>query len=121
MSRRWNSLGNAMKRPSRSLEMTPKKQHFRVGKLNSVRDVVNETAKLYRRTVHGYVDSNDAARQSSILANIRQGMEQSLIELRLTAIEDTILRLAAQKTTPMLPSHTIEADDESELETPRKD
>jgi hypothetical protein len=106
---------------AKKTRMTPKKRAFRVGKLNSVKDVVNETAKLYRRTVHGYVDSNDAARQSSILANIRQGMEQSLIELRLSTIEDTILRLAAQKNAPMLPSHTIEADDNECPEAPTED
>jgi hypothetical protein len=83
--------------------MTPKKRAFRIGRLNTVNDVVAETCKLYRRTVHGHVDSNDAARQSSILANIRQGMEQSLIELRLTTIEDQILRLASnQHRTPIL-------------------
>jgi hypothetical protein len=54
--------------------MTPKKRAFRIVRLNTVNDVVAETCKLYRRTVHGHVDSNDAARQSSILANIRQGM-----------------------------------------------
>jgi hypothetical protein len=91
------------------------KPHFRVGKLNSVRDVVNETAKLYRRTVHGHVDSNDAARQSSILANIRQGMEQSLIEMRLTTIEDQILRLAAnQHRTPILLNSHEAKDNEPE-------
>ena len=78
------------------------KRAFRVGKLKTVQDVVAETAKLYRRTVHGHVDSNDAARQSSILANIRQGMEQSLIELRLGQIED-------QATTPrsQSPARTV--------------
>jgi hypothetical protein len=92
--------------------MTPKKRAFRVGKLKTVQDVVAETSKLYRRTVHGHVDSNDAARQSGILANIRQGMEQSLIELRLTAIEDTILKLAAkQHQTPLLNSFTVEPDE----------
>jgi hypothetical protein len=103
--------------------MTANKRSFRVGKLNSVKDVVNETAKLYRRTVHGHVDSNDAARQSSILANIRQGMEQSLIELRLTTIEDQILRLAAnQHRTPiLLNSHPLEdKDDEPEPKAARK-
>jgi hypothetical protein len=102
---------------------TPKKRAFRIGRLNTVQDVVAETAKLYRRTVHGHVDSNDAARQSSILANIRQGMEQSLIELRLTAIEDQILRLAANKSSaPMLlNSHYSEVkDDEPEPETTRQ-
>jgi hypothetical protein len=82
--------------------MSDKKRAFRVGKLKTVQDVVAETAKLYRRCCHGHVPSDVAARQSSILANIRQGMEQSLIELRLTAIEDTILRLAANKSAPML-------------------
>jgi hypothetical protein len=102
--------------------MTTKKRAFRIGKLNTVQDVVAETAKLYRRTVHGHVDSNDAARQSGILANIRQGMEQSLIELRLTALEDTILRLAANKSAPvLLNSHSLEAkDDEREPKAPRK-
>jgi hypothetical protein len=103
--------------------MTPKKRNFRIGKLNTVQDVVAETAKLYRRTVHGHVDSNDAARQSAILANIRQGMEQSLIELRLTAIEDTILRLAANKSAPILiNSHPLESkDDEPEPKAPTED
>jgi hypothetical protein len=93
--------------------MTPKKQpHFRVGKLKTVQDVVAETAKLYRRTVHGHVDSNDAARQSGILANIRQGMEQSLIELRLTTIEDQILRLASNHgRAPLLNSITVKPDE----------
>jgi len=36
------------------------KRAFRVGKLKTVQDVVAETAKLYRRTLHGHVDSNDA-------------------------------------------------------------
>ena len=90
---------------------TPKKRAFRIGRLNTVQDVVAETAKLYRRTVHGHVDSNDAARQSGILANIRQGMEQSLIELRLEQIESQILRLAASNgRAPLLTSHKV--DDE---------
>jgi hypothetical protein len=94
---------------------TPKKRAFRVGKLKTVQDVVAETSKLYRRTVHGHVDSNDAARQSGILANIRQGMEQSLIELRLTAIEDTILKLAAnQHRTPILLNSHEAKDNEPE-------
>src|SRR5262249_42583154 len=85
---------------------------FKVGKLNTIQDVVAETAKLYRRTVHGHVDSSDAARQSSILANLRAGLEQGLIELRLTNIENTILRLAANKGAPLLESRIIEGDDE---------
>jgi hypothetical protein len=104
--------------------MTTRKRPFRVGKLNTVQDVVAETAKLYRRTVHGYVDSNDAARQSSILANLRAGLEQGIMELRLTAIEDTILRLAANKSAPiLLNSHSLEAkdDDEQQPETSGKD
>jgi hypothetical protein len=102
--------------------MSDRKRQFRVGKLNTVQDVVAETAKLYRRTVHGHVDSNDAARQSGILANIRQGMEQSLIELRLSTIEDQILRLAASRHQPiLLNSHPLEAkDDEPEPKAPRK-
>jgi hypothetical protein len=103
--------------------MSDKKRAFRIGRLNTVQDVVAETAKLYRRTVHGHVNSADAARHSSILANIRQGMEQSLIELRLTAIEDTILRLAANKAgAPILiNSHPLESkDDEPEPETTRQ-
>ena len=88
------------------------KRAFRVGKLKTVQDVVAETAKLYRRTVHGHVDSNDAARQSSILANIRQGMEQSLIELRLGQIEDQLLRLAAShQRAPLLNSFTVKPDE----------
>ena len=82
--------------------------------------MVAETAKLYRRTVHGHVDSNDAARQSGILANIRQGMEQSLIELRLTAIEDTILKLAANHGRASMLLHSLEAKDEREPKAPRK-
>jgi hypothetical protein len=100
---------------------TPKKRAFRIGKLNSVKDVVAETAKLYRRTVHGYVDSNDAAMQSSILANILQGMEQSLIELRLSTIEETILRLAANKSAPILiNSHPLEAKDDEHEPSPTR-
>jgi hypothetical protein len=94
---------------------TTKKKFFRVGRLNTVQDVVAETAKLYRRTVHGHVDSNDAARQSSILANIRAGMEQGIMELRLTAIEDTIMRLAASRQQPiLLNSHPLEAKDDEQ-------
>ena len=91
---------------------------FRVGKLNTIQDVVAETAKLYRRTVHGHVDSSDAARQSSILANLRAGLEQGLIELRLTNIESTILRLAANKGAPLLESHRIIEDSDESDETP---
>jgi hypothetical protein len=91
---------------------TPKKRAFRVGRLDTVQDVVRETSKLYRRTVHGIVPSDVAQRQSSILANIRQGMEQSLIELRLTTIEDQILRLASsQHRAPLLNSFTVEPDE----------
>ena len=50
---------------------------FRVGKLKTIQDVNYEVAKLYRRTVHGHIDSADAARQSSILANLRQGLRAS--------------------------------------------
>jgi len=91
--------------------MSDKKRAFRVGRLDSVKDVVAETAKLYRRTVHGHVPSDVAQRHSSILANIRQGMEQSLIELRLTTIEDQIMRLASsQVRAPLLNSFTVEPD-----------
>jgi hypothetical protein len=98
------------------------KRHFRVGKLNTVQDVVAETAKLYRRTVHGHIDSSDAARQSSILANLRAGLEQGIVELRLTAIEDTIMRLAASRHQPiLLNSHALEAkDDEQQPKAPTK-
>jgi hypothetical protein len=98
----------------------PKKRAFRIGKIETIQDCVREGVKLYRRCCHGFVDSNDAARQSSILANIRQGMEQSLIELRLTAIEDTILRLAAnQHRTPiLLNSHPLEAKDDEHEPSP---
>jgi hypothetical protein len=92
--------------------MTTTPKAFRVGKLKTVQDVVAETAKLYRRTVHGHVDSNDAARQSAILANIRQGMEQSLIEIRLEQIEGQILRLASSNgRAPLLTSHKVEDDE----------
>jgi hypothetical protein len=48
-------------------------------------------------------------------------MEQSLIELRLTTIEDTILKLAANQTrAPLLNSFTVEPN-EPELETTRQD
>jgi hypothetical protein len=47
---------------------TPKKRAFRIGKLNTVGQVCGELARLYKRTAHGHLDSNDAARQSSILA-----------------------------------------------------
>jgi hypothetical protein len=100
----------------------PKKRAFRIGRLNTVQDVVAETAKLYRRTVHGHVDSNDAARQSGILANIRQGMEQSLIELRLTAIEDTILKFAANQNRAPVLLRSLEAKaDEPKPKTPTED
>jgi hypothetical protein len=85
---------------------------FRIGKLNTVQDVVRETCKLYRRVAHGHLDSSDGARQSSILQNVRQGMEQSLIELRLTTIEDTILRLASQKSQPILINSQPSKEDE---------
>jgi len=90
---------------------------FRVGKLKTIQDVNYEVAKLYRRTVHGHIDSADAARQSSILANLRQGLEQGIIEIRLSAIEDTILRLAANKGAPLLESRIIEGDDGESDET----
>jgi hypothetical protein len=90
------------------------KKAFRVGKLNTIQDVNCELAKLYRRSVHNHIDSADAARQSSILANLRQGMEQGIIELRLSNIEETILRLAANRSAPvLLNGHTVESDDES--------
>jgi hypothetical protein len=88
---------------------------FRVGKLTTIGEVCGELARLYRRTAHGHVDSADAARQSSILANLRQGLEQGLIELRLSNIENTILRLAANKNgAPLLESHSIIGDDDDE-------
>jgi hypothetical protein len=96
---------------------TPKKRAFRIGKLNTVGEVCGELAKLYRRTAHGHLDSNDAARQSSILANLRAGLEQGIVEARLSTIEDQLLRLAAnQHRTPiLLNSHSLEAkDDEPE-------
>jgi hypothetical protein len=80
----------------------PKKRSFHVGKLNTVQDVAAERTKLYRRTVHGSVDSSDAARHSSILAELRKDMEQGIIETRLLVIEDAILRLAATRGAPIL-------------------
>jgi hypothetical protein len=102
---------------------TLKKRQFRIGKLETVGQVCGELAKLYRRCAHGHIDSNTAARQSSILANLRAGLEQGIVEQRLTAIEDQILHLAAnQHRSPiLLNSHPLEAkDDEHEPSTPRK-
>ena len=91
----------------------------RIGPLTTIGEVCGELARLYRRTSHGHIDSADAARQSSILANLRAGLEQGLIELRLTNIENTILRLAANKNgAPLLESHSIEDDDGESDETP---
>jgi hypothetical protein len=88
---------------------------FRVGKLETIQDVNYELAKLYRRTCHGHVDSADAARQSSILANLRAGLEQGIIEIRLTNIEETILRLAANRSAPiLLNGHTRDNDESGE-------
>ena len=91
---------------------------FRIGKLTTIGEVCGELARLYKRTAHGHVDSADAARQSSILANLRAGLEQGLVELRLTNIENTILRLAANKGAPLLESRIIEGDDGESDETP---
>ena len=95
--------------------MTEKKKQplYRIGKLENVGQVCHELSKLYRRATHGQVDTNDAARLSGILANLRAGLEQSAIELRLSMIEDTILRLAASKSAPipLLNGHTVEDDD----------
>jgi hypothetical protein len=84
------------------MDMTPKKRSVRVGRIQTVQDVVREGVKLYKRSVHGKVDSNDAARQSSILANIRAAMEQGVIEARLAAMEEAVIRLAANKKPIML-------------------
>jgi hypothetical protein len=86
---------------------------FRIGPLKTIQDVNCEVAKLYRRTCHGHIDSSDAARQSSILANLRQGLEQGIIEIRLTAIEDVILKLAASRSAPiMLNGHQVSESEE---------
>ena len=74
---------------------TPRKRAFRIGKLDTVGQVCGELSRLYKRCAHGKIDSADAARQSSILQNLRQGLEQGIVEQRLTTIEDQILRLAA--------------------------
>jgi hypothetical protein len=92
------------------MSTAPKKRQFRIGRLNSVGDVCGELAKLYRRTAHGHLDSNDAARQSSILANLRAGLEQGIVEQRLDAIENQILRLASNGRAPLLQSHTVKPD-----------
>ena len=58
---------------------------------------------------YGHMDTSDAAKQSSILQNLRQGLEQGIVEQRLSVIEDQILRLAANRSTPiLLNSHALE-------------
>ena len=102
---------------------TPKKRAFRIGKLETVGQVCGELSRLYRRVAHGHLDSNDGQRMSSILQNLRAGLESGIVEQRLSVIEDQILRLAAnQHRTPiLLNSHYSEAkDDEPEPKAPAK-
>jgi hypothetical protein len=101
---------------------TLKKRAFRIGKLETVGQVCGELAKLYRRCAHGYIPSDVAQRQSSILANLRAGLESGIVEQRLSVIEDQILRLAASRHQPiLLNSHPLEAkDDEREPSPTRK-
>jgi hypothetical protein len=104
--------------------MTPKKRQFRIGKLNTVGQVCGELSRLYRRASHGKIDTGDAARLSGILQNLRGGLEQGIVEQRLSVIEDQLLRLAAnQHRSPiLLNSHPLEAkDDEREPSPTRKD
>ena len=86
----------------------PKKRSVRVGRITTVQDVVREGVKLYKRSVHGKVDSNDAARQSSILANIRAAMEQGVIEQKLGVLEEAVIRLAANNKKPIMLTETKE-------------
>jgi hypothetical protein len=79
------------------------------------------TPKKRERTAHGHLDSNDAARQSSILANLRAGLESGIVEQRLSIIEDQILRLASSHgRAPLLNSFTVKPD-EPEPKAPSED
>jgi hypothetical protein len=85
------------------------KRAFRIGKLNTVGQVCGELSRLYRRASHGKIDTNDAAKLSGILQNLRGGLEQGIVEQRLSVIEQNLTRLA-QHRAPIL----LEAKDNDE-------
>jgi hypothetical protein len=89
-------------RPSGYSPQQQKGGRYRIGKLDSIGSVSSELAKLYRRVAHGHIDSSDGSRMAGILGVLRQALEVGMMEVRLLAMEDQIMRLAATKAMPIL-------------------
>ena len=64
-----------------------RKRAQRVGRLDTVGHIVSEMGRLYRQARRGEINSADASRLASILALMRQGLEVSDLERRLSELE----------------------------------
>jgi hypothetical protein len=73
------------------------KRVLRIGKLDSVMNVGNELARLYRHARKGKIDTIEAFRLSGVLNALRQCLEASAIEQRIAELETAILGREASK------------------------
>ena len=73
--------------------MTETEKHaLRIGKLDTVMNVGNELARLYRHARKGKIETIEAFRLAGVLNVLRQCLEASAIEQRIAELEATIIR-----------------------------
>jgi hypothetical protein len=65
----------------------PKRRKVRIGRLTTVGQVAAELGRLYRQARRGDVPVADASRLATILAAMRQCLEASELERRITEME----------------------------------
>jgi hypothetical protein len=73
------------------------KRVLRIGKLDTVMNVGNELARLYRHARKGKIETIEAFRLSGVLNALRQCLEASAIEQRIAELEATIMGRAVSK------------------------
>lgn len=72
--------------PARGAEKPPRRKAFRA-KLNTVRDVQNQIARLYREARSGTIKVEDASRLANVLSILGRMIEGGDVEERIVALE----------------------------------
>jgi hypothetical protein len=73
------------------------KRVLRIGKLDTVMNVGNELARLYRHARKGKIETIEAFRLAGVLNALRQCLETSAIEQRIAELEATVMGRPALK------------------------
>ena len=67
------------------------KQALRIGKLDTVMNVGNQLARLYRHARRGKIETIEAFRLAGVLNALRQCLEASAIEQRIAELEAIVM------------------------------